>query len=151
MKCDDIASAEFGQLKDLITEIRYVTSELPGNNKYRLLYENDSLIADNSALIQKLARLKEITQVDMPKGLRLPASGREAWLDVSAETLYEHQTNLETRLAEAHADIASLQSRLSNENYVKKAPKELVDETKAQLEAKQALAQALDTELQVLS
>lgn len=150
MDCNEIASAEFGQLKDLITEIRYVTSELPGNNKYRLLYENDSLIADNSALIQKLARLKEITQVEQPKGLRLPGSGREAWLDVSAETLYEHQTNLETRLAEAHADIVSLQARLSNENYINKAPAELVDETKQQLEAKQTLAKALEAELKVL-
>lgn len=151
MKCDEIASAEFGQLKDLVTEIRYVTSELPGNDKYRLLYGSDSLIADNSVLIQKLSKLKEIAQVDRPKGLRLPSSGREAWLDVSAETLYEHQTNLETRLAEAHADIANLNTRLSNESYIKKAPAELVEETKQQLETKQTLAIALQRELDVLS
>ena len=148
--CNVIAGAEFGQLKSLVTEIRYVTSELPGNEKYNLLYESDSLIADNSALIQKLARLKAITQTDQPKGLRLPNSGREAWLGVSEETLYEHQTNLETRLAEIHADIAALESRLSNENYVKKAPVELVDETKEQLEAKKAVATALLAELEVI-
>ena len=151
MKCDQDASAKFGQLKDLITEIRYVTSELPGNEKYRLLYENDSLIAENTALIQKLARLKEITHVDQPKGLRLPSSGREAWLDVPAETLYEHQTNLEARLAKAHSDIKSLEARLANENYMKKAPAELVTETKDQLKAKTTLVSALEAELRVLT
>ena len=148
---NDIASAEFGQLKDLISEIRFVTAELPGNDRYTLLYEDDSLVADNSPLIARLARLQEIKQVDQPKGLRLPASGREAWLDVSAETLYEHQTNLEARLAEAHAAIANFEARLNSESYVAKAPAKLVEETKEQLEAKNALVAALQRELDVLN
>jgi valyl-tRNA synthetase len=148
--CDEIASAEFGRLKYLIAEIRLVTSELPGNKRYRLLYGSDSLIDDNSTLIQELARLKEVTRADQPKGLRLPNSGREAWLDVPAETLHEHQTNLEIRLAEVHADIANLKARLSNESYVKKAPEKLINETKEQLVAKQTLVNALEFELEVL-
>ena len=147
---DDIAAAEFGQLKDLITEIRFVTSELPGNERYRLLYENDSLVADNAVLIQKLAKLKDIQLVDQARGLRLPNSGREAWLDVSEKTLYEHQTNLESRLAETHAAIANFEARLANKSYVDKAPAELVEDTKKQLEAKQALAKALVSELEIL-
>ncbi|MDB5166976.1 MAG: valS [Candidatus Saccharibacteria bacterium] len=149
-KFDDIAAAEFGQLKDLVSEIRFVTSELPGNDRYTLLYEDDALIGDNSPLIARLARLQEIKQVDQPKGLRLPASGREAWLDVSAETLYEHQTNLESRLAEAHAAIANFEARLNSESYVAKAPAKLVEETRQQLEAKQVLVIALQRELDVL-
>jgi valyl-tRNA synthetase len=149
--CNEIAAGEFGQLKDLVTEIRFVTSELPGNERYTLLYEDDSLIADNSELIAKLSRLQQITQVEQAKGLRLPASGREAWLDVSAETLYEHQTNLEARLAETHAAIANFEARLGSKSYVEKAPARLVDETKQQLEEKRALAVALQRELDVLS
>jgi valyl-tRNA synthetase len=146
-----IAAGEFSQLKDLVSEIRFVTSELPGNDRYNLLYEDDSLIADNSLLIAKLARLREITHVDQAKGLRLPASGREAWLDVSEETLYEHQTNLETRLAETHAAIAHFEARLASESYVSKAPTALVEETKQQLEAKKVLVIALQRELDVLT
>jgi valyl-tRNA synthetase len=149
--CNDIAAGEFSQLKDLVSEIRFVTSELPGNDRYTLLYEDDSLIADNSALIAKLARLEAISRVDQPKGLRLPASGREAWLDVSAETLYEHQTNLEARLAEVHGVIAALEARLTSASYVEKAPAALVEETRQQLEAKRAVAAALQRELDVLS
>jgi valyl-tRNA synthetase len=148
---NDIAAGEFNQLKDLVSEIRYVTSELPGNERYNLLYEDDALIADNSSLIAKLARLREITHVDQAKGLRLPASGREAWLDVSEDTLYEHQTNLETRLAEAHAAISNFEARLASESYVTKAPAALVEETKEQLEAKRVLVIALQRELDVLT
>ena len=147
---NDIAAAEFSKLKDLIAEIRFVTSELPGNERYGLLYQNDSLVADNATLIQKLAKLKNISYVDQTRGLRLPNSGREAWLDVSEETLYEHQTNLETRLAETHTVITNLEARLANKSYVDKAPQELVEDTKKQLEAKQALVKTLVGELEIL-
>lgn len=147
---DDIAAGEFEQLQKLVVEARYVMAELPGNEKYGLLYQNDSLIADNANLITHLARIKEVREVDQAKGLRLAASNREAWLDVSEETLYEHQTNLEVRLAEARATLKNLETRLGNETYVQKAPAHLVEESKQQLEQKRLLITRLETELQVL-
>ena len=147
---NEIAAAEFSRLKKLIEEIRFVTSELPGNQKYSLLYQDDSLIADNLLLIQKIARLKGISKTDNPKGLRLAASGRAAWLDISSETLYEHQTNLETRLAEAHEQIKHLEARLSNEAYIKKAPAKLVEESRDVLKQKQTLVKHLIDELEIL-
>ena len=150
IKYDDIAAAEFARLKKLVTEIRFVTSELPGNTRYSLLYQNDSLIADNAQLIQKIAKLKDVQAVDQARGLRLAASGREAWLDISAKTLYEHQTNLEARLAETHTQIAALEARLANETYVNKAPADLVEESKTQLELKKTLKERLIHELEIL-
>ena len=147
---DDIAAAEFDRLQKLITEARYVTAELPGNERYALLYQNDSLIADNANLIKHLARVKEVTEVDQARGLRLAASNREAWLDVSEETLYEHQTNLEVRLAETRAFVQNLEARLSNENYTTKAPAHLVEESREQLELKKTLIERLENELNVL-
>lgn len=147
---DEIAAEEFNRLKDLVTEARFVMSELPGNNRYSMLYQNDSLIADNAELIKKLAKLKDVQFVDQARGLRLADSGREAWLDISAETLYEHQTNLELRLAETHNQIEMLETRLANENYTKKAPAKLVEESCAQLEQKQALRERLVHELEIL-
>ncbi len=147
---DDIAAAEFERLKQLITEIRYVAAELPGDKRYSLLYQNDSLIADNVRLIQKLAKLSDVQPVDQARGLRLANSGRQAWLDVSAETLYEHQTNLEMRLAKTHALIKTLEARLANENYTAKAPAELVEESRTILGQKKALVIRLETELEVI-
>ncbi len=150
LPCDDIAASEFEQLQNLVVEARYVTAELPGNERYGLLYQNDSLIADNADLIKHLARLKDVKQVDRAKGLRLAASNREAWLDVSVETLYEHQTNLEVRLAETRQFVATLEGRLRNETYVAKAPTALVEESRKQLIEKQALIEHLEAELDVL-
>ena len=147
---DDIAAAEFDRLQKLVVEARYVTAELPGNERYALLYQNDSLITDNAELIKHLARVKEVTHVDQARGLRLAASNREAWLDVSAETLYEHQTNLEMRLAEARQFVNTLEARLSNDGYIKKAPARLVEESREQLEAKKVLIDRLAHELEVL-
>ena len=148
---DDIAAAEFGQLQKLVAEARFVSSELPGNKRYGLLYMDDSLIQDNSDLIKHLARLQSVEEVDLGRGLRLAASGRDAWLDIDAETLYEHQSNLEVRLAETHAQIKNLEARLANESYVKKAPAALVDETNKSLIEAREVATRLEHELNVLS
>lgn len=148
---DGIAAGEFDRLQQLVQEARYVISELPGSQKYTLLYQQDSLVADNADLIRHLARLKEVRSVDQARGLRLAASGREAWLDVSEETLYEHQRNLEVRLAESRLRIKNLQSRLENESYVAKAPAQLVAETRDELTSEQALVKRLEAELSVLS
>lgn len=147
----DIAAAQFTQLKALVTEARYVMSELPGNDRYTILYQDDALVADNDDLIAKLAKAKGVQHTDQAHGLRLAASGRDAWLDLDADTLYEHQTNLEKRLAEAHANVRALEGRLGNKNYVAKAPAELVEESKEQLKEKRALVERLEAELQVVA
>lgn len=148
---NEMMAAEFERLKALVSEARYVMSELPGNTRYSILYMDDSLVADNAEIIGKLARAKSVEHIDQARGLRLAASGRDAWLDLDAETLYEHQTNLEKRLAETHAAIKMLQGRLSNESYVAKAPVALVEESKQQLAEKETLVKRLETELEVIS
>jgi valyl-tRNA synthetase len=147
---DDIAAGEFDRLINLITEARFVTNELPGNERHTLLFQNDSLIADNAQTIKRLAKLNDVIHVEEPRGMRLANSGREAWLDISAETLYEHQTNLELRLADAHRQIAGLSARLENESYVKKAPAALVEESKKLLAEKEAIVARLVHELEIL-
>ncbi len=147
----DISAAQFEQLQALVEEARFIVSELPGNAKYDLLYQEDTLIEENTDLIQHLARLKSVNKADQAKGLRLAASNREAWLDVDEETLYEHQTNQEVRLAEAHQFIKNLESRLGNANYIDKAPERLVDETRQQLADTQELVERLARELDVIS
>lgn len=149
-KFDDIAASEFNRLKKLVNEIRFVTSELPGNTRYGLLYQNDSLVADNADLIKKLGKLKDIQAVEQARGLRLANSGREAWLDISAKTLYEHQSNLEKRIAETNTNITAIEARLSNQAYVDKAPAALVAESKTQLEQKKTLKERLIHELEIL-
>ncbi len=151
LQYDEISAGQFTRIQELVTEARYVTSEMPGNKKYTMLYQNDSLIEDNEDLIVHLARLESVQKVDQARGLRLAASNREAWLDIDEETLYEHQSNLENRLVEVRKKKDILEGRLNNKNYIEKAPEHLVDETKQELRDTEDLIERLVEEIKVLS
>ncbi len=147
---DDIAAAEFGRLKHLVDEVRFVIAGLPGDKRYSLLYQNDSLIAENAELIQKLAKLHDVQPVEQGRGLRLANSGRQAWLDISEKTLKKHRSNLEKRLTEVNKQIKALETRLANENYIAKAPAELIDESRTQLKQHNELVERLVHELEII-
>ena len=151
LQYDEISAGNFERIKDLVSEARYVISEMPGNDKYDLLYQNDSLIEENEKLIKSLSGVVSISKVDQARGLRLAASNREAWLDIPQQTLYEHQSNLEQRLLKTRQELEKLNGRLANENYVKKAPKELVEETKKEVARTEKLIERLQNEIKVLS
>lgn len=127
--------------------MRFVTASLPGNDRYSLIYRQDSLVEDNKDLIKQLTRVHDVTQEESPQGLRLAVAGREAWLNVPEKVLLEHRTNLEMRLADTRreADIISL--RLKNKGYLEKAPESLVNESRRQLEEKQEQIERLVSEL----
>jgi len=137
---------KFAQIKDLVSEIRVITTQLP-NKKYDLLYENDQFVSENADLITSLANLKSIKQVEQGRGMHVASATCETWLDLSEELIYEHQTRLEMRLVEVRQQIANLEKRLNNPNYVDKAPAHLVEESKQQLQDEKALEERLMVEL----
>ena len=69
---------------------------------------------------------------------------------MTPEVLYEHQSKLETRLAETRQRIESLKGRLANESYVAQAPPRVVEETRTQLTEQETLAERLRRELDVI-
>lgn len=146
---NELAAAEFEQLKALVIEARFVAKELGG--KQTLIYEQDNLIGDNADLVKRLANLADVTHTDQASGLRLAVPNREAWLQVDEKTLYEHQNKLENRLAECRELVHKLQMRLDNKSYVDHAPTEVVNQTRDQLNEQLELEGRLQRELQVLS
>ena len=147
---NDIAASEFSKLRALVGEARFVLSEIPGNDRYTLLYGSDSLIKDNAALIAALIPVKAVEHIHEARGLRLANSGREAWLDIDIQTLQEHEANLDIRLAEAHQQAKRLKARLETPSYIEKAPPALVNETKEQLEALTKRIKRLQNELETI-
>ena len=138
---------DFAKITELVREIRFVQSQLP-NGKYNLIFsKNDQLVRENQSLVKTLANLKEIREVEEGKGLRIAVHGREVWLDISDELLYEHQQNLEKRLLEFRENAKKLEARLANKGYVDRAPKELVDETRDELAKTQAQIERLAGEI----
>jgi valyl-tRNA synthetase len=146
---NELAAAEFDQLKALVAEARFVAKELGG--RQTLIYQQDSLIGDNAELVKRLAGLADVAHTDQPLGLRLAVPNREAWLQVDEKTLYEHQNKLEARLAECRDLVHKLQMRLGNKSYVENAPAEVVNQTRDQLNEQLELESRLQRELQVLS
>ncbi|HSE61917.1 MAG TPA: class I tRNA ligase family protein, partial [Candidatus Saccharimonadales bacterium] len=139
----------FAELQELVSEIRVVSTAL-GQGKQALVYAQDDLITDNIELVCHLAQLKRIEKAEKGRGLRLAVAKHEAWLDIDAKTLHTHQEKLEARLKETREDITRLESRLQNKGYLEKAPKEVVEQTRTQLEDQKTIEQRLMRELAVI-
>lgn len=142
-------AAQFTQLQELITEVRFVSADL-AKGKQRLLITNDELVQTHAELVRHLAQLKEVAAVEQGRGLRLAVAKHEAWLDIDADTLYEHQNKLEVRLAHCREQIARLKARLANKSYTNGAPKQIVDQTRSQLQDQQTIQTRLMRELKVI-
>ncbi len=147
---DEIPAEAFERTKEFVIEARWILAELPGNQKYTLLFGNDGLIEQNQQMIKHLLKLNAVEKTDQPRGLRVAAANREAWLDIDSETLYRHQSNLEVRLAEARVRRDRLSSRLDNESYVANAPEALVEETKSELAELERAIDRLVAELSIV-
>lgn len=145
----DISAAEFEQLQKIVTETRFVANEL-APEKPALIYEDDSLVNEHASLIKHLAKVSEVKQTGQPKGLRLAIPNHELWLEISDDTLYQHQSKLELRLVDVRANIDRLQARLQNPGYLLSAPEAIVAETRKQLDEQLDLEKRLIRELEVI-
>jgi valyl-tRNA synthetase len=140
---------EYEQLQALVTEIRFVASQF-GAKKQTLVFVKDALIEKHRDEITRLARLEVIEQLHEGRGLRLAVAQHEAWLDISAEDLEDHQTKLEERLAATRGNIKQLEGRLANKGYVEGAPTAVVQQTRDQLEEQKTIEARLVRELEVI-
>lgn len=136
----------FDAIIDLVSEIRHILSDLP-NGKYGILYQNDGFIAENTDLIKQLANLSSIDHTDQTRGLKVPSTANEVWLDISDDMIYEHQARLELKLVDIRKQIKNLETRLDNESYVSNAPENLVNESRSQLAESKLLESKIAAEL----
>lgn len=139
---------EYEQLRALVSEIRFVSTEL-GKGKQTLVFVADPLIQKHRRVLQHLAGLAAIEQLQKGRGLRLAIAQHEAWLDIDADTLAQHQTKLQKRLAATRQNIARLETRLQNKSYMEHAPKDVVAQTHEQLAQQKTVASRLARELEI--
>ncbi len=132
------AAEEMNWMIDLITAIRSVRQEMnvPAGAKIPLVSISSGKVTsarldDNSKLICRLARVSDISQkADAPKGavqivhgeatIALPLAGV---IDIDAEG-----ARLDKEIAKAASEIAGIDKKLANKNFVERAPKEVVEE-----------------------
>ena len=150
LKFNEFEALQFERIQDLVGEIRLITAELPGKKRYNLVFEKDELIAKNIETIRHLSRVPEIIQTDAPHGFSLAASGLGAYLDVPTNILAEYKTELAERIDKISNEINLLEKRLSNENYVSKAPAHLVEETREEFANKKAELEKVKKAFEIL-
>lgn len=130
---------EFEKVRQIVSEVRRISTAL-NLSKPRLFYGGE-----NQELIKGLANLGSIESADKPSGLKLAST--DAWLDVDKETAKNYLLKLERQKIAHQSAIQALEGRLNNKDYIEKAPKELVEESRSQLEAERAQLQKIEEDL----
>ena len=151
---DPISAEQFENIRIIVSEVRTTLQALPGTNnakKYSLLYDNDSLVNDNQLIIRTLTKVPTINSLDgAPRGLRLALANHELYLDVPENIVKEYKNNLTERILSVGRELDALNLRMSNPNYIERAPAHLVKETTDQIKEKEALISRLKTELEII-
>ena len=138
-------AADFAAIQNIITESRFIQSALKVSG-VTLYYTNIEAIANNADTIKRLARLRDVTEVEDGTGLYLTTSKYRCWLDIDQSTAAAYLNELIQQQERQQAVITQLQSRLANTSYVKQAPHAVVTQTKEQLAAAEELLASLKRE-----
>ncbi|PID30855.1 valine--tRNA ligase [Candidatus Saccharibacteria bacterium] len=145
LKTDKKAAADFEEIRTIVTEVRALTRSL-GLRKPHLYYTNVPFLTANADVITRLTGLAGVREVADGSGLHLTSTAQRCWLDVDAAVVQAHREQLSDQIAAQEKQLANLQNRLSNKNYVKNAPQAIVQETKEQLAEAKAVLERLQAE-----
>jgi valyl-tRNA synthetase len=132
-RSDKSQAETFEHIKNIVSEIRYIKGVMHLRGGLRLYHTGESFLSDQAELIKSLARIEGVVKVSDGQGLDLTSVPFRCWLDVDQQTAQEFVKELSAKIDEQQQVIKQLEGRLSNEGYVKNAPKAIVAETRDQL------------------
>jgi valyl-tRNA synthetase len=145
---DAAAEAEIGWVVDLVSEIRSARSEtnVPAGAQIPLVLvspsaETRARLEMWSDTIRRLARLSEIGVADAapPQSVQLIVRGEVAALPLAGIVdLAAEQKRLQKELSRLDADIAKIEAKLGNADFLKRAREEVVDEQRERKEEAEA-------------
>ena len=157
---DADAASEINWLVDLISEVRSVRSEInvPPGAMVPLIVVGASeataeRLATHDALIRRLARAADVTIAEAaPKGAVQTVVGEatialplEGVVDVEAE-----RARLVKEREKATKEIVKIEAKLGNEQFVSRAPEEVIEEQRERLADAAALVAKFDAALERL-
>jgi valyl-tRNA synthetase len=139
---DAQAEAEIGWVIDLITSIRSVRAEINVNVALPLAMIK---VGDHvwgraqrwSEFIKRMAKISSVNRIPIPKPgtLQLIVRGEIVGLELAGLVdLAAERARLTKELAKCDADIARVDAKLGNPNFVARAPEEVVEEEKEKRE-----------------
>jgi valyl-tRNA synthetase len=144
---DPPAEAEIGWVIDLVTAIRSVRVEMnipPATSLPLVLAGISTAVAERARrwaeFVQRLARVGEITFAEAPPrgAVQLVVRGDVAALPLKGVIdLAAERARLVKEMAKCDADIARVDAKLGNPNFVARAPEEVIEEEKEKREEAQ--------------
>ncbi len=144
-RVDNKKAKEFDELQAIIIEARAITKTLGARN-VSMYYSDVPFLAEHAPVITRMAKLKDVTEVDDGTGLFLTSTPHRCWLDIDPALASGHIKKLEEEKQAASVRIKQLEGRLSNKSYVTNAPKEIVAETRKGLQEASELLTRLSDE-----
>ncbi len=130
---DSSKQANFTEIKSIITESRDIVTKTDANGLI-LYHKPNPVISQNAAIIKRLAFLEDVVEVSDGNGFYLTSTKFTCWLDIDKNTITKYLSKLEDRITQTENSIGLLEKRLANQDYLSKAPKQLIEQTKVNLE-----------------
>ena len=136
-KKEDFADAHtFEKLREAVIAIRRLRADMNIEPKKKVAVAIKGLksLKDQEEIISALSRASSLEFVkEIPEGWASASAGTGmVAIDLAgAVDVKQEKSRLEKELKEAEAYLASLEKKLSNKEFVKKAPKHVVDDMKA--------------------
>jgi len=146
----DRQANSFLEIQQIITESREVIKKTD-STKVSLYFTDSEVLRDNQDLVKELAKLKACYQVEAGDGWHLTTTSFNCWLDINPAVINKYKKDVEQQVEVCNKQLENLTNRLNNQEYLSKAPKEIVEQSrnnKINLEAK---IQALQLELERFS
>lgn len=142
---DEQVEAEMKLLQDAIVEVRTIRAEnrIPPKEKIDLWMKvserkEREMIQRHEVYIQTLANIRQVDiWDDFPEKKRLLKGMSGSWeIAIPLEGVFgleQEKQRLEREIAKMTSDIKKIESRLENEDFLKKAPKAVIQEAKTRL------------------
>ncbi|MBX4199508.1 class I tRNA ligase family protein, partial [Candidatus Saccharibacteria bacterium] len=149
---DTAKAGNFQDILEIVSEARRINAAVKATQP-TLFFRGSPVISDNSELIKRLGRLGNVLESpeDKKSGMRITKPGYDIWLDIDTGMAKTYIDKLIDQKADHTASIDKLEVRLSNPNYADKAPKQIVDETRQQLEEERLLLVQIQAEIDLFS
>lgn len=145
-QANEKSASRFEEIKRIVSEAREIMRAVGVANQ-TLLYHKAPVIADNADLIGRLARLQDVQESPEPSGVQLTGSTYEVRLALSTDVATAYIAKLTDKQAQEEKAIAQFEARLANKSYVHNAPKEVVAQTRSQLEEAKARLMNIKAEI----
>ncbi|MBU1895576.1 valine--tRNA ligase [Patescibacteria group bacterium] len=142
---DDLYLSGYNLIRDIITGIRSLRAEykIEPAKKIIVYISKNKLITENAEVIKVLARVEEIKDLsEKPEGaVGFTQGAIEACIDLAGSVDTEKETKrIQKEIDKVSPFVLGLEKKLSNKEFAKNAPKEVVEKEKQKLnEAKEKL------------